>query len=56
VFAVEAKKRQVRKPANSVPQKIGEQKHSGEAINQAAQAVGTNCQYVSDIKKICDTA
>lgn len=53
----EAKERQIRKPADSVTQKIGEQKkHTTEASEQAAQLLNTNRQYVSDLKKIKEQA
>jgi N6-adenosine-specific RNA methylase IME4 len=53
VEAVLAKERQIRKPVDSVPQRIAEQ---GEAREKAAAAVGANRQYVSDAKRIAREA
>jgi len=50
VLAFAAKARQIRKPANSVNQKIDEQ--TPQASEQAAKIVGTNRQYVSDAKRV----
>ena len=53
-LAIEAKKRQIRKPANSVLQIIEKQTDNQpiHAAKQAAALVGTNRQYVSDAKRI----
>lgn len=50
-FESEAKKRQVRKPADSVQEKIPEQTGT-QSRDQAAHQVGVNPRYVSDAKKI----
>jgi N6-adenosine-specific RNA methylase IME4 len=50
----EAKARQIRKPVESVPQLIAEQKKAeqNEARTQLAQTFGTNRQYINDAAKI----
>ena len=42
MLEAEARERQIRKPIDSVLQKIGEQKHSGDANQQAAKMFNTN--------------
>lgn len=52
----EAKKRQIRKPADSVPQKVGEQKKERESASQAAKITGTNHTYVNAAEKVKEKA
>ena len=48
-----AKERQARKPADSVRQKVAEQKQDdGKAAERVAKAVGTNREYVRQAEKI----
>jgi 16S rRNA G966 N2-methylase RsmD len=54
ILEAEAKKRQVRKPIDSVPEIFQEQK--GEATEQAADLFSTNMHYVSDAKKLAEKA
>jgi len=51
LFEEQAKKRQIRKPADSVPQIFAEQNESRE---QAGEQFGVNRQYVSDAEAIKD--
>lgn len=53
-LSVEAKERQKRKPVDSVPAILPEQK--GDARDQAGKAVGVSGRYVSDAKKIEEVA
>jgi hypothetical protein len=50
LFAEEAKKRQIRKPANSVPPSREEQK--GESVEHAAKSVGVGATTVHKIARI----
>lgn len=50
----EAKKRQLRKPADSVQEKIPEQT-GVQARGVAAEIVGVNEHYISDVKRIAQT-
>ena len=52
-FEEEAKKRQIRKPADSVVENIPPQ-NEGKSRDHAAAQVGVNPHYVSDAKKIKD--
>ena len=56
LFEAQAKERQIRKPADSVPQKIGEQnKHESESATKAGKVFGVNRQYVAEAKRIKET-
>lgn len=54
ILKAEAKANQIRKPIDSVPQKIAEQtpKEQNEVRTQLAQTFGTNRQYVSDAARL----
>lgn len=54
MLEADAKERQIRKPADSVPEILPEQKT--DARDQAAALVGVSGKYVSDIKRIAQDA